>query len=150
MKRTIRGNPLNPISLGLDATAIALVTLVCALTVIGANKDEILSAIIAMALPAAGLCAAQAVLGWLRGPWPIQVVTLGVQVAGWYWLAVHAAARLAELRALPLLPDEAFGALLWHIPMTPLLWALGSLGYVAMVRFLERIEAAAREKSYRI
>lgn len=146
------GSGLHPLRLGLAAAGLAGLTLLANLALVAPQRGEFVSAALAV-LPALGaLALAQTVLGYLRGPWPIRAITLGVQVAGWYWLATQAGARLAGLRSLPLLPDEAFGALIWSVPLTPLLWAAGALGYPALVRWLERRAPAenAREKGQRI
>lgn len=131
------GSPLHPLWLGASAAAIAFLTLWPNLHVATSQGVEALGALRGMLPALAGLFLAQGALALLRGPWPIRAVTLGVQAAGWYWLATIAAGRIAETRGLALFPDEAFGALFWRMPLTPLLWLLGSFGYLVLQRRLE-------------
>lgn len=133
------GSPLHPLSLGLDAAAIAFLTLLINIAAVAPGGPGTQATALSLAPALCGLFVAQVVLALLRGPWPIRAVTLGVQAAGWYWLATLAAGRIATDRGLALFPDEAFTALFWRAPLTPILWALGSFGYLALQRFLERI-----------
>jgi len=135
-----RGHRLLRASLtGLAGAALVAATLAAHLALVPPPATEGLA--LALALHAAALVPPLALLAAFSGPWPFRALAALLLATGWYWAASDLAGAIAAATAAPLLPGEAFDALFWHAPQTPLLWALAVLLYLWALARLNRAPA---------
>lgn len=83
-----------------------------------------------------------AVLAWLRGPWPLVLLSALMLAAGWYQAAVGVADIFAFDYGTTWKTGEAFGELLARDGAAPLLCAIATGLYLALI--LTQVRRAAR------
>lgn len=128
-------------ALGTAAIGAALVVATLALHLALVPPPAITAPGAGLALHAAALLPPLALLAAFSGPWPFRALSALLLATGWYWTASDLAGQIAEARGVPLLPGEAFDALFWHAPLSPILWALAVALYLWALARLNRAPA---------
>lgn len=104
------GAALTAVTLGLNQTLAALPA--------EATQNLALKSLLASAplWPLLSLMAA------FSGPWPFRALATAMAGFGWYGAGERLAASYGPALGAAWLPGEPFAALIWHPPLTALLW----------------------------
>lgn len=79
-----------------------------------------------------------ALMAAFSGPWPFRALAAAMSALGWYWAGERLAASFGPALGQAWLPGEPFTALVWHPPLTALLWGATVALYLALLSRFNR------------